>query len=215
MSQPNSCELSSVSDQSLLPLADGGSVSEAVSATENPSAWRDYMGIVASVACAIHCAAMPFVIGFLPALGLSFLADEAFHKWMAGACFLIALASFLPGWRRHGRLFPAAIATTGLTIVTAAAFGLSGECCAACELDSTVTSATSASATSSEDAAACCEHCAIGADQTTAAGQAQASFVPAFVVDYAAWWTPIGGLLLVCGHLLNHRFASTCDCCDH
>ena len=61
------------------------------------STWRDSLGIIASVGCAIHCAAMPFVIAYLPALGLSFLADEAFHKWMALACFLIAIAAFVPG----------------------------------------------------------------------------------------------------------------------
>ena len=33
------------------------------------STWRDLVGIVASIGCAIHCAAMPFVISYLPALG--------------------------------------------------------------------------------------------------------------------------------------------------
>lgn len=47
------------------------------------STWGDWLGMIASIGCAIHCAAMPFVIAYLPALGLSFLADEAFHKWMA------------------------------------------------------------------------------------------------------------------------------------
>ena len=53
------------------------------------STWRDWVGITASVGCAIHCAAMPFVIAYLPAFGLSFLADEAFHKWMALICCLL------------------------------------------------------------------------------------------------------------------------------
>ena len=35
--------------------------------TTGPSAWQDSIGIVASVGCAIHCAAMPFVIAYLPA----------------------------------------------------------------------------------------------------------------------------------------------------
>ena len=30
-------------------------------------AWRDWLGIGASVTCAIHCAAMPFVVGLLRA----------------------------------------------------------------------------------------------------------------------------------------------------
>ena len=33
-------------------------------------AYRDWLGVSASVLCAIHCAAMPFVVGFLPLLGL-------------------------------------------------------------------------------------------------------------------------------------------------
>ena len=51
--------------------------------TARSSTFRDWLGIVASIGCAIHCAAMPFVFAYLPAMGLSFLADESFHKWMA------------------------------------------------------------------------------------------------------------------------------------
>lgn len=131
-----------------------------------PSGWRDLLGVTASIACAIHCAAMPFIIGFLPAMGLSFLADEAFHKWMAGACFLIGLAAFVPGWRRHGRLLPAGIAACGLTIITFAAFGLSGECCPTCE------AAAGSGAVAATDGDACtdenCTHCA-SETQTAAA----------------------------------------------
>jgi hypothetical protein len=65
------------------------------------STWKDWMGIVASIGCAIHCAALPFVIAYLPALGLSFLADEAFHKWMALICFLIAIVAFIPQHLKH------------------------------------------------------------------------------------------------------------------
>ena len=77
------------------------------SASSGTSSWRDWLGVVASVGCAIHCAAMPFVFAYLPALGLSFLADEAFHKWMALVCFLIAIVAFVPGIRKHkiGPLF--------------------------------------------------------------------------------------------------------------
>ena len=95
--------------------------------------WKDYLGIVASIGCAIHCAAMPFVIASLPALGLSFLAHEGFHKWMALACFLIAIAAFIPGFRKHKNLWPALVAGVGLFIITFAAFGLSDECCPSCE----------------------------------------------------------------------------------
>ena len=99
----------------------------------NTGTWRDSLGIVASIACAIHCAAMPFVIAYLPALGLSFLADEGFHKWMALACFLIAIAAFLPGFRKHKNLGPISMGAVGLVLITFAAFGLEGECCPSCE----------------------------------------------------------------------------------
>ena len=62
-----------------------------LNANVSNSTWRDLVGIIASIGCALHCAAMPFVISYLPSLGLSFLADESFHKVMALACFLIAI----------------------------------------------------------------------------------------------------------------------------
>ncbi len=91
--------------------------------------YRDYLGIAASVACAIHCAAMPFVIGFLPLLGLSFLADPSFHKWMVGVCLLFALLAFVPGWRRHHRLGPGIVGVVGLFLISLAAFAGPEDCC--------------------------------------------------------------------------------------
>ncbi len=109
-----------------------------ISAIENDlplprsQAYRDWLGVGASVLCAIHCAAMPFVIGFLPLLGLSFLADPAFHQWMVAICLALALVAFVPGWRRHHRLVPAAIGLAGLTLITVAAFAGPEECCPSC-----------------------------------------------------------------------------------
>ena len=92
-------------------------------------AYRDWLGVGASVLCAIHCAAMPFVVGFLPLLGLSFLADPAFHKWMVGICLALALLAFVPGWRRHHRLAPTIIGLGGLGLITFAAFAGPEDCC--------------------------------------------------------------------------------------
>ncbi|MEM0925351.1 MAG: MerC domain-containing protein, partial [Planctomycetota bacterium] len=55
------------------PAVADGSVSGSVL-----SGWSDWIGMIASIGCAIHCAAMPFVIAYLPSLGLSFLSDESF-----------------------------------------------------------------------------------------------------------------------------------------
>ena len=93
-------------------------------------AWRDWAGVGASIACAIHCAAMPFVVGSLPLIGLSFLADPSFHKWMVGICLGIALFAFFPGWRRHHRFTPAIIGLVGLSLISVAAFAGPEDCCA-------------------------------------------------------------------------------------
>ena len=92
-------------------------------------AYRDWLGVGASVLCAIHCAAMPFVVGFLPLLGLSFLADPSFHQWMVAICLALALLAFVPGWRRHHRLAPALIGLAGLGLITFAAFAGPDDCC--------------------------------------------------------------------------------------
>ncbi|MBL6705492.1 MAG: MerC domain-containing protein [Planctomycetaceae bacterium] len=92
----------------------------------------DCVGVVCSCACAVHCAAMPFVIGWLPALGLSWLADEAFHQWMVGACFLLAVAAVLPGYRRHRRNIVPLLAIGGVSVLATGAFALPDECCQQC-----------------------------------------------------------------------------------
>jgi hypothetical protein len=199
-------------------------------------AWRassDLVGVSASVACAIHCAAMPFVISFLPWFGLTFLADESFHQWMAGFCAVIAMAAFIRGWRVHRRYLPAAIAAVGLAVITSAAFGLSGQCCATCA----ASTSEAAAASSGMDAAAspppsaegaCCEHCALShaSDAAPAADLARepatavanvasnsSGSISGLFLAHAAWWTPLGGLLLVTGHVLNHRSTCRKSCC--
>lgn len=192
------------------------------------STWRDWLGIVASVGCAIHCAAMPFVFAYLPSLGLSFLADEAFHKWMFVVCMGIGLTAFVPGWKLHRRLIPVSIAGVGLTFIGFAAFGLAGECCAACEVGA-------ASETEDEEACACCADGSCAHDTSNVDGVVsspsdpsstqietastptviQASFPGSdFLAPYAPWITPIGGILLVCAHLLNRRYGCRCGCCE-
>lgn len=192
-----------MSDQpELFPI----SVDQPLATVPANTAWRDWVGIVASVGCAIHCAAMPFVISLLPAFGLSFLADESFHKWMALACFVIALVAFIPGWRKHRRVLPAVIALVGITVITSAAFGMTGDCCAACD----------ASVVAASPIEACCEHCISDTAQSQpnsspSTSNASVLSIPAWLVP---WVTPLGGLFLVCGHLLNRRYGCLCGCCN-
>jgi len=191
------------------------------------SGWSDWVGMIASVGCAIHCAAMPFVIAYLPAMGLSFLADEAFHKWMAIACFAIALTAFVPGFRKHRRLTPVIIGSFGLVMISIAAFGFAGECCAACDTDAASVAAVDSEACTDE----CCPLCASEdvVDEAKESEQAAlaagltstnfASVVPSGVSQLgsrvAPWLTPLGGIVLVIAHLLNRRFGCLCGCCEN
>ena len=181
------------------------------------STWRDLVGIIASIGCAIHCAAMPFVISYLPALGLSFLADESFHKWMALACFLIAIFAFIPGLRKHGNWFPVSIGAGGLFLITFAAFGFAGECFPSC--------AEAASGNGGDPLAAVgfspdvdCEHCEecsaleSANDEAVNAG-GEVKHQVSGLAGWAPWLTPIGGLLLVSAHLMNRRYGCLCGCC--
>lgn len=183
-----------------------------------PSTWRDSLGIVASIGCAIHCAAMPFVVAYLPALGLNFLLDEAFHKWMALVCFLIAIAAFIPGIRKHRNWLPVSIGGCGLIFITFAAFGLAGECCPTCE--AAADSAGNSTSHQSVGAATGCDECDECASCDSEAADLKAAFISEagkekdLLSTLAPWITPIGGLLLVAAHLLNRRFGCLCGCCE-
>lgn len=184
---------------------------------EGNTRWRDSIGMVASIGCAVHCAAMPFVVASLPAFGLSFLAHESFHRWMAIICFAIAISAFVPGWLKHRRLLPASLACVGLSLIGSAAFGLAGDCCTECALHNESMDVLPAAACT----AACCEYTA--AEHESAAlevGSTGASPSPAGVVPslwlsrVAPWLTPLGGLILVSAHILNRRFGCLCGCCS-
>lgn len=191
-------------------------VGESATQASRHSTWGDWLGIVASIACAIHCAAMPFVIAYLPMLGLSFLADEAFHKWMALICFLIAICAFVPGLRKHRSWVPVGIGAIGLGIITFAAFGLEGECCSACAEESQNTTAVA-----NESGCDDCEECAQckatdpSENEVVAAGASlDAETESQLFAGLVPWVTPFGGLLLVSAHLLNRRYGYACGCCQ-
>ena len=44
----------------------------------------DKFAISSSTLCAIHCVALPFIVGVFPAIGASIFADEAFHHDVVG-----------------------------------------------------------------------------------------------------------------------------------
>lgn len=72
---------------------------------------------MASSLCALHCAALPFVLALLPLVGLQFLAGRAFERGFVIGAATLATVVLLGGWRRHRRLVPWMLALPGLLLL--------------------------------------------------------------------------------------------------
>ena len=195
--------------------------------------WADWTGLAASIACGIHCAAMPLLLSYLPSFGLSWLAHEGFHQWMTVACFLFAAAAFVPGWRKHKSLVPAFSGVIGITLLSLSAFVFGDECCAAAAqnqgsqsaacTDAACTDAacTDAACADAACADAACADAACADAACTACSEEEIGQSPEVSTQYqfatfTNWLSPLGGLFLVIGHIANHRKNCTCSsghCC--
>jgi hypothetical protein len=190
--------------------------------------WADWTGLAASIACGIHCAAMPLLLSYLPSFGLSWLAHEGFHQWMTVACFLFAAAAFVPGWRKHKSLVPAFSGVIGITLLSLSAFVFGDECCAAAAQNQGSQSAACTDAACADAActdAACadaaCADAACADAACTACSEEEIGQSPEVSTQYqfatfTNWLSPLGGLFLVIGHIANHRKNCTCSsghCC--
>ncbi len=182
--------------------------------------WADWTGLAASIACGIHCAAMPLLLSYLPSFGLSWLAHEGFHQWMTVVCFVFAASAFVPGWRKHKSLVPAFSGVIGITLLSLSAFVFGDECCAAATGSQLAQNAacTDAACTDAACTDAACTDAACSEQKSGQATDIQKSFQFA---SFANWLSPLGGLFLVIGHVANHRKNCTCSsghCCleaDH
>lgn len=77
----------------------------------------DRVGAGASFLCAIHCAALPFVMAVLPALGLGFLADHGFERGFIAFASVLALGMAYVGYRRHRIARAFAVLLPGLVLL--------------------------------------------------------------------------------------------------
>ncbi|WP_199099522.1 MerC domain-containing protein [Dyella sp. ASV21] len=87
---------------------------------ENKKRWwslADRVGATASFLCAIHCAALPFVLAVLPLLGLGFLADHRFERGFVMFACALALISLVSGYRHHRRPLALLLALPGLLLL--------------------------------------------------------------------------------------------------
>ena len=75
-------------------------------------------GMIASFACAVHCALTPLVIGVVPFLGMRFLADERAEWILVGVSMAIGISTLLPAYiRRHRQAKPLLLFASGLCLI--------------------------------------------------------------------------------------------------
>ncbi|PZX62752.1 MerC domain-containing protein [Hydrotalea sandarakina] len=83
----------------------------------------DVVGIITSVACAIHCALLPIVLTSLPLLGIEVIHNRAFEYFMIGLAFVIGAFSLLRGYLyKHHQLKPLVIFLIGILFLVAKQF---------------------------------------------------------------------------------------------
>ena len=86
----------------------------------------DRAGMTASIACAVHCAALPLVLMALPALGLAWL-DSAWVDWtMVLLAAVIAIRAHRGGIALHRNCLPVGVAVAGILAIMVAICLLKG-----------------------------------------------------------------------------------------
>jgi hypothetical protein len=74
----------------------------------------DAMGIITSMACAIHCAILPVLVTTLPIFGINIIHNSFFEWGMISLAFLVGSYSLFHGYiKRHRSFTPVLIFFTG------------------------------------------------------------------------------------------------------
>lgn len=80
----------------------------------------DLLGIITSLACAIHCAILPLVLTSLPLFGMNIVDNQAFEYFMIFLAFCIGLYSLWHGFRKHHHSkLPIGLFTIGILLLLA------------------------------------------------------------------------------------------------
>lgn len=86
----------------------------------------DKIGSFFSSACAVHCLCMPVLLGLLPALGASFIANPTVERSVAVTMIVFALACVWSGCRYHRQWGLLALLGAGSVLILFAQFGETG-----------------------------------------------------------------------------------------
>lgn len=83
----------------------------------------DALGIVASLACAIHCALLPLVFASLPIFGVNVIDNDFFEILMVVVAFLIGMYSLYHGYKKHHhKLLPIIVFSAGFIFLVSKLF---------------------------------------------------------------------------------------------
>ena len=78
------------------------------------------MGLISSLACAIHCAILPLVVASFPLFGINIIHNRAFEILMICLAVAIGAVSLIHGYRKHhNRLMPLAFFCLGACLLMA------------------------------------------------------------------------------------------------
>jgi hypothetical protein len=90
---------------------------ESVRESDTLTGTADRVGAAASLLCAVHCAALPFLLAILPAIGLGFLASHGFERGFIAFASVLALTMAVLGYRRHRTARAFALLVPGLLML--------------------------------------------------------------------------------------------------
>lgn len=84
-----------------LTMTEGADTPHAGPASRD-AASLDRIGATLGFLCALHCLAVPLLLGVLPAMGLGFIADHTFDLALLAVASVVALFAARSGLRTHG-----------------------------------------------------------------------------------------------------------------
>lgn len=83
----------------------------------------DGLGIITSIACAIHCAILPLLLTSLPLFGVNIINNMYFEWGMIGLAFLVGAYSLFHGFvKHHHSILPVAIFASGFAFLVTKQF---------------------------------------------------------------------------------------------
>jgi len=84
----------------------------------------DKFAVSSSTICAVHCVALPFLVGVFPAIGATIFGDEAFHVMLLRIAIPLSVFGLTLGCRKHRDLSVMGVGFAGVgVLVLAALFG--------------------------------------------------------------------------------------------